>query len=124
MISRLRGVAATIALLAALSGCTHQYLLEVRNAQGPAVHVIVNGGDFGNLPCRADSIVLLAGINAPPLPWHVDLVLENGEIFRSLEINGGHGPAQILVIWEPGVFLASPGDRQVAGIETIPCPGR
>jgi hypothetical protein len=111
-----------IAILS-LIGCADPYTLEVRNEQGPAVRVLVNGTDFGVVRCRAGSLVLQAGINAPQRPWHLELLLANGDPFRTIEIDASEVLDQQLVVLEVGVVEIPPAEpAAIAGFSNLPCP--
>lgn len=88
----------------------------------PTVRVLVNGVDVGTVRCRA-TIVLVAGANAPPLPWKVDLVQEDGQAYDPVDIDGSGGQPKVLAILDVGVVELPPLDPQaLEPFEQIPCP--
>jgi hypothetical protein len=112
------------ALVAALlGGCDVGHTLEVRNVNAPTVHVLVNGTEVGVLPCRGEPLILVAGVNAPPLPWEMAFVLDNGDTKPSLSIDRTGNLPKVVAVLDEGVLELPPLDLQaLAPFELIPCP--
>jgi hypothetical protein len=115
--------AALAVALAVAAGCEPAYQLEVMNVQGPTVRVVVNGKELGVARCRDGVLVLRAGRNAPPLPWDIDLIRDDGTELAAEDIDGSLGPEQQLVILDVGTLMAPPNEPAAwRPFELLPCP--
>jgi hypothetical protein len=95
--------------------------MVVRNVDGPGVALVINGQAIANLPCNAPPVAIRPGINAPALPWRLELRRANGEVFASLVVDGARGPHQELVIRDIGAIEVPPADPSDAAFAALPC---
>ncbi len=116
---RFRLLAGCFALLS-VAACGLPYQMLVRNVDGPAVALVINGQAIADLPCGTGRVLVVPGNNAPALPWRLELHRANGEIFASTVVDGTRGP-QELVIRDIGAIEVPPADPVDAAFAALPC---
>lgn len=118
----MRRVVTGLLTLLSVAACSTPYQMSVRNVDGPAVTLIINGQAIADLPCAVGRVVVRPGENAPALPWRLELRRATGEIFASVDIDGTRGPQQQLVIRDVGAIEVPPADPADAAFAALPCP--
>mgnify|MGYP000728182338 CR=1 FL=1 len=115
-----RALAGLVALLF-VTACGPPYQMSVRNVDGPDLALVINGQAMAELLCGTGRLVIRPGVNAPLLPWRLELRRADGEIFASTEVDGSVGPAQELVIRDIGVIEVPPADPAAAAFGAMRC---
>jgi hypothetical protein len=103
-----------------VASCGTSYQMLVRNVDGPAVALVINGQFIADLPCGIGRELVRPGNNAPALPWRLELHRANREVFASIAVDGTHGP-QELVIRDVGAIEVPPADPADAAFAALPC---
>jgi hypothetical protein len=120
---KLLAVAACLASSGVLASCDIAYSLEVWNLQAPPVRVVVNDREVGTIACRAGRIVLRPRLGNPPLPWHVEVLREDGTLFQAVDIAASETGDQKLVVLEVGLVTLPPvKQEELRAFELMDCP--
>lgn len=121
LLGRRRRVLAGYLTLLFATACGPPFQMSVRNVDGPDLALVINGQAMAELPCGTGRLVIRPGLNAPLLPWRLELRRADGEIFASTEVDGSIGPLQELVIRDIGVIEVPPADPAAAAFAAIRC---